>query len=89
MTDSQEASDFPRSFTVSIEDVISNMLIDKSQKEYLYHAWVHNQTGMKKNEYDIIWKEGRIQGIKLHKAMEYIQIKLTIDKNGVKLHYDR
>lgn len=89
MTEHQEASDFPRSFTVSIEDVISNMLIDKSQKEYLYHAWVHSQTGMKKNEYDIVWKEGRIQGIKPRKAIEYIQLELTIDKNGVKLHYDR
>lgn len=78
----QEAPDFPRSFTVSIEDVISNMLIDKSQKEYLYRSWIESNSGLKHSDYTILWQNDRIVGIRLEKAAECINLTITIDKDG-------
>lgn len=78
----QEASDFPRSFTVSIEDVISNMLIDKSQKEYLYRSWIESNSDLKRSDYTILWQNDRIIGIRLKKAAEYVNLAITIDKDG-------
>lgn len=78
----QEAPDFPRSFTVSIEDVISNMLIDKSQKEYLYRSWIESNSNLKRSDYTILWQNNRIIGIRLKKAAEYINLTITIDKGG-------
>ena len=78
----QEASDFPRSFTVSIEDVISNMLIDKSQKEYLYRSWIESNSDLKRSDYTILWQNHRIIGIRLKKAAEYVNLAITIDKDG-------
>lgn len=71
-----------KSINVSIEEIISNMLISREDKEYLYRNWVEAQTGLSADDYDIVWKNDRIAGTKLHQSMESISITITLNKDG-------
>ena len=67
---------------ISIEELISNMLISKEDKEYLYHGWIEAQTGLSTDDYDILWKNDCIVGAKLHQAFKKIQLTITLNKDG-------
>lgn len=67
---------------ISIEEVISNMLISKEDKEYLYHSWIEAQTGLSTDKYDVLWENDRIIGVKLHQAFKKIQLTITLNKDG-------
>lgn len=67
-----------RKISISLEEVISNMLITKEQKEELYRR----ATSISEENGTIIWKDDRIVGMKMHKPMEFIKIEMTINKDG-------
>ena len=71
-----------QTINISIEEVISNMLISKEDKEYLYCSWIEAQTGLSANDYDILWENDRITGAKLHQAFKKIQLTITLNKDG-------
>ena len=71
-----------QTINISIEEVISNMLISKEDKEYLYCSWVEAQTGLSTDKYDVLWENDRIVGIKPHQAFKKLQITITLNEDG-------
>lgn len=67
-----------RTITISLEEVISNMLITKEQKEELYRG----ATDIPEDKGTIIWENDRIVGMRMHEPMEYIKLTVKINDKG-------
>ena len=63
---------------ISLEGIISNMLISKEQKEELYLA----AAGVTPDQGRAIWKDDKIEGLQLFQPMEKLSMVIKIDKEG-------
>ena len=55
-----------------------------SDKEYIEELYLKG-TGLKREDGEVIWENGKIIGFKPYKPCEYVSVKVTIDKNSIKL----
>ena len=55
-----------------------------SDKEYIEELYLKG-TGLKREDGEVIWENGKIIGFKPYKPCEYVSFKVTIDKNSTKL----
>lgn len=67
-----------QSITIDLLQVISNMDIDKSKKEEL----ALDALRLTREQATVIWKDNRIEGVKLNKGIEKIELTIVINKNG-------
>lgn len=67
-----------RSITVDLLQIISNMDIDKSKKEEL----ALDALRLTREQATVIWKDDRIEGVRLNKGIEKIELTIVINKNG-------
>ena len=67
-----------RSITVDLLQVISNMDIDKSKKEEL----ALDTLRLTREQATVIWKDDRIEGVRLNKGIEKIELTIVINKDG-------
>lgn len=67
-----------QSITIDLLQVISNMDIDKSRKEELALEALR----LTREQATVIWKDNRIEGVKLNKGIEKIELTIVINKNG-------
>ena len=67
-----------RSMTIDLLSIISNMDITKEQKEDL----ALKAMMLTKEDARVIWKDDRIEGIRLNKGIEKIELTIVINKNG-------
>lgn len=67
-----------QSITIDLLQVISNMDIDKSRKEEL----ALDALRLTREQATVIWKDNRIEGVKLNKGIEKIELTIVINKNG-------
>ena len=67
-----------QSITIDLLQVISNMDIDKSRKEEL----ALDALRLTREQATVIWKDDRIEGVKLNKGIEKIELTIVINKNG-------
>ena len=55
-----------------------------SDKEYLEEMYLKG-LGLKREDGEVIWEDNKIIGFKPYKPCEYVSVKVTIDKNSIKL----
>ena len=67
-----------RSMTIDLLSIISNMDITKEQKEDL----ALKAMMLTKEDARVIWKDNRIEGVRLNKGIEKIELTIVINKNG-------
>ena len=67
-----------QSITIDLLQVISNMDIDKSRKEEL----ALDTLRLTREQATVIWKDNRIEGVRLNKGIEKIELTIVINKNG-------
>lgn len=67
-----------RSITIDLLSMISDMDLTKDQKESL----ALDSMKLTREDARVVWKDDRIECIRLNKALEKIEITIVIDKNG-------
>ena len=73
-------------FYIDIESLINSTAesLGISNKEYLEEFYLKG-TGLKREDGEVVWENGKIIGFKPYKSCEYVSVKVTIDKNSTKL----
>ena len=66
-----------RCVSISIEEVLNDMSISKSEKARFYWQ-VIKQNGYSKEDGEIIWDGDKIEGFRLYQPIEYMDITITI-----------
>ena len=73
-------------FYIDVEALINSTAesLGISDKEYLEEMYLKG-LGLKREDGEVIWEDNKIIGFKPYKPCEYVSVKVTIDKNSIKL----
>lgn len=77
MSNTKILSNRNRSITIDLLQIISSMDVDKHKKEEL----ALDTLRLTKEQATVIWKDDRIEGVRLNKSIEKIELTIIIDKN--------
>lgn len=66
-----------RCVSISIENILNNMPVPKSEKARFYWQVV-KQNGYSKKDGEIVWDNDKIKGFKLYQSIEGINITVTL-----------
>lgn len=76
-------------FGIDIEELINSTAesLGVSNKEYIEELYLKG-TGLKREDGEVIWEDGKITGFRPYKPCEYVSFTITIDDNSVNVGFD-